>query len=282
MFLGFLATVDKVKPPARTPAKPTDPHTRNQNSRHTLLHPDLMPWNDPHTAAPSLRAWQDAEGFAYECSATPLDASTNGRRGMESFLLYRYRQEYGASTLCNFGRFHLRYRKSTNRKENLRGGKLEVGQKDNPAGGPSHPPLHPRGKPGEPSWMGLSWSDRETLVPDKTRNASSGPGLYILIDSGSQEIIYIGQSRNCANRLLSHSRNLWDGKDLELSTNGRRKEGKKASSLFQVGKSNWIFPHPLKPPCPGATRRGVAPTPVEGVGLLIMQGFGGGSPRYTV
>jgi hypothetical protein len=34
-----------------------------------------MPWNDPHTAAPSLWAWQDAEGFAYECSATPLDAS---------------------------------------------------------------------------------------------------------------------------------------------------------------------------------------------------------------
>jgi hypothetical protein len=28
-----------------------------------------MPWNDPHTATPSLWAWQDAEGFEYECSA---------------------------------------------------------------------------------------------------------------------------------------------------------------------------------------------------------------------
>ncbi len=54
---------------------------------------------------------------------------------MESYLLYRYRQERGESTLCNFGRFHPRYRKSTNRKENLRGGKLEEGQRDNPAGG---------------------------------------------------------------------------------------------------------------------------------------------------
>ncbi|MCX6697252.1 MAG: hypothetical protein NTV84_06800 [Methanoregula sp.] len=67
-----------------------------------------MPWNDPHTAAPSLWVWTDAECFAYECSAAPPGASANGRRGMESFLLYRYRQEYGASTLCNFGRFHPR------------------------------------------------------------------------------------------------------------------------------------------------------------------------------
>ncbi len=98
---------------------------------------ELMPWNDPTPAAPSLWAWQDAEGFEYECSATPLDASQSGRRGMESFLLYRYRQECGESTLCNFGRFHPRYRKSTNRKENKRGGKLEENHQDNPAGGPS-------------------------------------------------------------------------------------------------------------------------------------------------
>jgi predicted RNase H-like HicB family nuclease len=30
--------------------------------RQTLNRSDLMPWNDPHTAAPSLWAWQDAEG----------------------------------------------------------------------------------------------------------------------------------------------------------------------------------------------------------------------------
>lgn len=213
-----------------------------------------MPWNDPHTAAPSLWAWSDwssgqeeeknpqdssnSERFSksskmrrnqqdssniptghyeYECSAAPLDASINGRRGMESFLLYRYRQEYGASTLCNFGRFHPRYRKSTNRKEGSRGGKLEADQKDNPAGGPSYPPLRAAEKPGEPGWMGLTWSGRETLVPEKIRNAPAGPGLYILIDSGSQEIMYIGQSGNCAKRLLDHSRKSWDGKELNFS-----------------------------------------------------------------
>lgn len=192
-------------------------HQRLNELRHGINRTDLMPWNDPHTAAPSLWTWRDAEGFEYECSATPLDASTSVRRGVESFLLYRYRQEYRASTLCNFGRFHPRYRKSTNRKENRRGGKLEADQRDNPAGGPSSPPLIPMGKPGDADWMGLSWSGFERLIPEKTRNAPSGPGLYILTDPGSQEIIYIGQSGNCANRLLDHSRKSWDGKTLQFS-----------------------------------------------------------------
>jgi hypothetical protein len=192
-------------------------HQRLNELRHSIKRIDLMPWNDPHTAAPSLWAWQDAEGFEYECSATPLDASTSGRRGMESFLLFRYRQEYGASTHCNFGRFHPRYRKSTNRKENQRGGRLEAGKKDNPAGKPSYPPLYPTGKPGDLDWMGLSWSCFESLIPETTLNAPSGPGLYILIESDSLEIIYIGQSLKCANRLKDHSRKSWDGMVLKFS-----------------------------------------------------------------
>ena len=37
---------------------------------------------------------------------------------------------------------------------------------------------------------------------------------------------------------------------------------------------------PEKPPCPGATRRGVAPTPSGGT--ISMPGFGGGSPHHIV
>ena len=71
--------------------------------------------------------------------------------------------------------------------------------------------------------MGLSWSGREKLAPEKTRIVSAGPGLYVLIDAGSQEIIYIGQSGNCANRLLDHSRKSWDGKELQFSFHGVEK-----------------------------------------------------------
>ena len=226
-------------------------HQRLNELRQSLRNKDLMPWNDPHTAAPSLWAWRDAESerssdledekrhqtsssaerssdleekkspsglFEYECSATPLNASQAVRRGTESFLLYRYRQEYGESTLCNFGRFHKRYRKSTNRRENLRGGKLEESQKDNPAGGPSISPLKVIGRPGDPDWMGLHWAERKTLSSDTIAHVAPGPGLYLLFDTNSGEIFYIGQSGNCQKRLLDHSRNSWHGKVLQFSS----------------------------------------------------------------
>jgi hypothetical protein len=188
-------------------------HQRLSDIRMELRNKNLMPWTDPHVEAPVLWAWQDAEAFTYECSAAPLDASINSRHGMESYLLYRYRQERGESTLGNFGLFHPRYRKSTTRKENLRGGKLETGQMANPAGSLSHPPLTATGTPGQPGWMGLLWSGYEKLDPEKTITAPAGPGLYLLSDSGSQEIFSIGQSGNCASRLLDHAKKLWDGKE---------------------------------------------------------------------
>src|ERR1700730_1791625 len=33
---------------------------------------EFMPYNDPHTAAPSLWAWRQAEGIDFECSAAPI------------------------------------------------------------------------------------------------------------------------------------------------------------------------------------------------------------------
>ena len=42
---------------------------------------ELMPWSEPMTEAPALWAWQDAEGFEYQCSAAPLDASAERKTG---------------------------------------------------------------------------------------------------------------------------------------------------------------------------------------------------------
>jgi hypothetical protein len=198
-------------------------HQMLNELRQSLKRKDLMPWNDPHTAAPALWAWQDAEGYEYECSATPLDGSFAVRKGMESFLLYRYRQEYGGSTLCNFGRFHTRYRKSANRIEGLRGGKLEDTHKDNPAGGLSIPPLKVTGTPGGPGWMDVAWSERKPLDTHTTGSLSPGPGLYFLFDAGSKEILSIGQSQNCSKRLQDHSRKTWEGKSLHFSVHIQEK-----------------------------------------------------------
>jgi hypothetical protein len=136
---------------------------------------------------------------------------------MESFLLYRYRQERGASTLCNFGRFHPRYRKSTNRKENKRGGKLAENHRDNPAGGLSMPPLPVTGTPREQDWMGLAWSGIRPLDGETVGTVPSGAGLYLLFERDSGDLIYIGQSADCAKRLRSHVIKSLDEKDLLFS-----------------------------------------------------------------
>jgi len=195
----------------------TSLYKRLGDLRLELRNRNLMPWADPHAEAACLWAWQDAEGFAYECSAAPLDAMANGRMGMKAYLLYQYRQEQGKSPLCNFGRFHPRYRSSSRRSGNLRGGKLNEDQKDNPAGSPSHAPLSPLGKPGEPGWMGLAWSSPEILAPDKTPATPAGPCLYILSDAGAGEIITIGQSGDCAHRLADLTQKPGDERILQVS-----------------------------------------------------------------
>lgn len=192
-------------------------HQRLNNLRMELRNPDLMPWSDLHAEAPGLWSWADDQGYDYECSAAPLDVSAVGRKGMECFLLYRYRQERGRSPLCNFGRFHPRYRKSTERKDDRRGGKLGEDQKNNPAGGPGLAPLEPVGSPGEPGWMGLVWTEREPLDADHVRNVPAGAGLYLLADAALHEIVYIGQSEDLAGRLRDHSGTVRDDRPLEFS-----------------------------------------------------------------
>jgi hypothetical protein len=190
-------------------------HQKLAELRQTLRRKDLMPWSDPFAVAPGLWAWHNAEGYEYECSAVVLDASAPGRRGMECFLASRYRQEYGASPLCSYGRFHPRYRRSTNQKENRRGGKLAEGQKDNPAGGPSLPPLAVAGHPGDAGWMGLSWSLATPLADAPAGSVPHAPGLWILLDNG--ECVLIGQSADCAARLPDLHLNYGSDRTLQYS-----------------------------------------------------------------
>jgi hypothetical protein len=195
--------------------------SRLNELRRTLRNTDGMPWNDPHTAAPSLWVWHQTNGFEYDCSAACWYASVNEREGLESYLLYKYRQEYGESTLCNFGRFHKRYIKSTGKpRKNMatarKGYRLEAGAEDNPAGGSSSSPLKPRGKPGDEDWMGLTWNDRQLLNVNNTSRILKGDGLYFLIDPASDFVVYIGQG-DCKKRLRSHAKKQWNGNKLQFA-----------------------------------------------------------------
>jgi len=215
--------------------------------RIELRKSEQMPWSDPHAEAAALWAIRkialenepvpapvitvpedaspgtvipgepllpvDPHGF--ECSAAPLDASDSGRRGMESFLLYRYRQENGESPVCNFGRFPARYRRSSTKNEGRRGGKLADGQKDNPAGGPSQPPLKPSGTPGERDWMGLAWSAPAPLDAEQLKGVPEGQGFYLLLDG--KEVILIGRAENLSSQLAGQAARGWEGTAIAFS-----------------------------------------------------------------
>jgi len=192
-------------------------HERLNDLRRNTLKP-IMPFNDPHTAAPSLWAWRDAEGYFYECSAATLLSKKSERIGWECYLLWNYRLLSGSSTLCNFGRFHHKYWKSTNRKQNQRGGRLPDGE-INISGGPSLPPLQQKGNPGDTNWMGLGWSEKISLKKDSMTGVPHLAGFYLLVDQSTDELVYIGQSKDVHTRLLSHSTKYWDGRELEFAFN---------------------------------------------------------------
>jgi hypothetical protein len=164
-----------------------------------------MPYNDPHTAAPSLWAWIDSNSLMFEASCAPISLSKQEREVMECFLLWRYRSEKGESTKCNHGRFHPGYKKSKDRSTGYRGGKLPPGQM-NPAGDTSLEPLLPMSEHGKTDWMGLDWISPKILAPANLRFAPESKGLYTI--SGS-DLYYIGQTTSLKNRLLDHSRKKW-------------------------------------------------------------------------
>lgn len=164
-----------------------------------------MPFNDPHTAAPSLWAIKHAEGADFDCSAAESRLGPRDRKALECFLLWHYRLERGSSTRCNHGRFHPEYTKSGNRSSGRRGARLPQGT-ENPSGGASTPPLRRGGNRLGADWMGLVWAEPEALA--RVQRVLRQPGLYRLFSPDGAELVYIGESRNVADRLRGHARNL--------------------------------------------------------------------------
>ena len=166
---------------------------------------DEMPYNDPHTAAPSLWAWIDAENLQFEASAAAIDLPRPERMGLESSLLWLYRCESGKSTACNYGRFHAHYEKSRDRNSGFRGGRLPTGNM-NPAGSKSIKPLLNQSYYLEENWMGLKWHAKQELNQRNLLSIPDCKGIYILFN---EELLYIGQSASLNKRLTAHTKKDW-------------------------------------------------------------------------
>lgn len=175
----------------------------------THTHKDSMPFNDPHTAAPSHWAWRKTHNFEFECSAAVFPFPKRQRLGHEHYLLWQYRLEYGESPLCNLGRYHSNYSRPSNRKEG-RLGRVLPEDVINISRFKSIPPLQLKGEPFDKDWMGLNWINAH-------KNKISGPGIYKILDLDKSQVIYIGQSINIDIRLGTHRRKNWGVEKISMS-----------------------------------------------------------------
>jgi hypothetical protein len=140
------------------------------------------------------------------------------RKALECYLLWQYRLEKNESTLCNHGRFRKDYVKSTLRSKGTRGRKLLSSEEPNPAGGPSYPPLQLKENPFHREWMGLKWSDIEPLATQRLNTVPHSQGLYKLLDSIENRVLYLGETKDLKNRLTTHRRTYATHRKINYST----------------------------------------------------------------
>ena len=66
-------------------------------------------------------------------------------------------------------------------------------------------------------WMGLAWSGKKPLDGETISSVPAEAGLYLLFERDSGDLVYIGQSADCAKRLRSHAMKFLEGNDLMFS-----------------------------------------------------------------
>jgi hypothetical protein len=176
-----------------------------------------MPPDDPWPVAPALWAWKDAKGYQYEFSSAVYGENRVEWQAAACYLTYCYRLEHHESPLCSFGRFHRKYRRASDQPGGEAGGKIGPGEPLNPAGGAGASPLPVTGRPGEPGWMGLSWSPRRSLRTHTTGIVPAQQGYFLIFDAGTGAVLLIRLSEDCARDLFAISRDPWDNRDLAYS-----------------------------------------------------------------
>jgi len=156
---------------------------------------DVMPYRDPHTAAPALWALRHSLGCDFEASTTVVEDSTPRRKGLEAAAIASYRQERSRSPTANFGRMPDGYRMSTHNNRRLvergrrfRGGPSESMETSHAIGVAPVGALD--GDELGPGWCGHAWTDWTPI--DGALVPRGAEGLYrIRADS----LLYIGEGR---------------------------------------------------------------------------------------
>ena len=166
---------------------------------------ELMPFRDPHTAAPALWALLQSGPCEFEASCLPVEGSTAWRKGVEAVAISLYRQEMGRSPTVNFGRMPPGYRMSSGNNARLvsagkrfRGGATTSPDASHVAGVPPISGLD--GDPQGRGWCDHSWGQWTPLSEHRT---ASGTGLYRIRSRHDNGLVYIGEGR-ISQRLGAH------------------------------------------------------------------------------
>lgn len=162
------------------------------------VYAEVMPYGDPHTAAPALWALRHATGCDFEASVAPIEGSTQWRKGLEAVGIALYRQERGASPTVEFGRVPPGYLPSSGNNARLIAAGMRI------RGGPGGDP-HPRheagvapvgplaGDPQGPGWGGHAstvWFPLKRLLG---RSVVADSGLYRIRGTEAGTLLYVGQ-----------------------------------------------------------------------------------------
>ncbi|TVP63448.1 MAG: hypothetical protein EA343_08020 [Nodularia sp. (in: Bacteria)] len=164
---------------------------------------ELMPYSDPHTAAPALWALRHRCQCEFEVSVLPIEGTTQWRKGIEALAISLARQEKGYSPTANFSRMPPGYRKSSqyNRGQGLRGGITPEQHSHH------HPGIAPQGKltlePQNLQWCGHNWTDWIPLQQVKDNLPLASLGLYRIRDASQSQVLYVGEGK-IRERLCSH------------------------------------------------------------------------------
>lgn len=164
---------------------------------------NVMPYRDPHTAAPLLWALRHRDAVEFEASTAVVAGDKMDRLALEAVAISSHRVEHGCSPLANFGGRIAGYRlSSANNAALVAAGRRSRGGPDpsveesdgTPVFGPLDRQVTAR------DWLGLTWSPW-TLSGDAA--PPSGIGLYRIRRHLSRHLSYVGQG-HIRERIRSH------------------------------------------------------------------------------
>lgn len=164
------------------------------------IYASVMPYCDPHVAAPGLWALVWLHRIPLEVSVMPMPgAGVLERKARESLEVSLHRQEFGHSPTINFGRMPPGFTRSSHNNARLQ----KVGKVFR--GGPSQVELVGYHSPGIApigalegechgiAWCGHLWSPWVTPTKEALSSLGEQAGLYRLKRATSDELIYLGQ-----------------------------------------------------------------------------------------